>query len=70
MNTPTARLNYRRRPGFAEIESLRFRAELPVVSAPPRTASIATAGHDFLVPNPRPDLTTDPQIVHQRPLGF
>ena len=61
MQTPTLRPT-NRRPGFAFAgrDPLRCRAELPVVRGTwprPRPA------HDFLVPNPRPDLTTDPTTL-------
>lgn len=58
MNTPTA-LPPRRPPGFRPAHPLRLRAELPAIGTRPRVIVPATAGHDFLVPNPRPDLTMD-----------
>jgi hypothetical protein len=44
---------------------LRLRAQLPALThaptrPPPRPAR---AAHDFLVPNPRPDLTTDAHLL-------
>jgi hypothetical protein len=58
MNAPTLRPTPRRlglaRPGQ---EPLRTRAALPALRGTwPRPRP---AAHDFLVPNPRPDLTTD-----------
>lgn len=61
MNTPTARPNHRRRERAHALP--RFPAPRPVVSAPPPATMIITAAHDFLVPNPRPDLTTDPATL-------
>ncbi len=45
-----------RRPPTAQ--PLRFRAQLPAYTAKPATATAhaSEATHDFLVPNPRPDL--------------
>ena len=57
MNTPTHRLPARHR--YLDGEPLRFRAELPAVIARPRLPQAAFAQHDFLVPNPRPDLTRE-----------
>lgn len=58
MNTPTARPN-RYRLTATTPETLRLRAELPAVTTPLRFAQPTTATHDFLVSNPRPDLTAD-----------
>jgi hypothetical protein len=38
---------------------LRFRAQLPALAGWPPPPKPQRAAHDFLVPNPRPDLTTD-----------
>ena len=46
-----------------DTKPLRFRAELPATRAMPRFLDATTAAHDFLVPNPRPDLTMDPQTL-------
>ena len=62
MNTPTIRPKQRRR-GFATTEPLRVRAEFTGASARPRVILPSAAEHDFLVPNPRPDLTTDLQTL-------
>lgn len=42
---------------------LRRRAELPALAAPAPALAPCSAAHDFLVPNPRPDLTLDPQTL-------
>jgi len=57
MNTPTLRLEPR--PRRTSAEPLRSRAELPAIWHRPSPLRPAHAAHDFLVPNPRPDLTTD-----------
>lgn len=62
MNPPTIARPNRRRPGPTAVfrdSSLRSRAELPAVTAPIRPLQPTTARHDFLVPNPRPDLAID-----------
>jgi hypothetical protein len=41
---------------------LRHRAELPALPAAARVFT-CHAEHDFLVPNPRPDLVLDPQTL-------
>ena len=61
MKTPPTRLNPRR--PYTDAAPLRFRAELPAVNAPTRRAAAPAAEHDFLVPNPRPDLSTDPATL-------
>ncbi len=60
MNAPTLRpTHYRLGLTRADQEPLRHRAELPVArGAWPRPRPPVTV-HDFLLPNPRPDLTTD-----------
>ena len=60
MNAPTLRPTDRRL-GLtrAERESLRHRAELPALSVALFTPFTMRAAHDFLVPNPRLDLTHD-----------
>lgn len=57
MNTPTLRLHPR--PRRTPADPLRSRAESPAIWHHPNPLRPAQAGHDFLVPNPRPDLTTD-----------
>ncbi len=57
MNTPTALLKPRLRRTPAK--PLHLRAELPAIWHAASPLRPATAAHDFLVPNPRPDLTTD-----------
>ena len=39
------------------------RADLPAIAPPARGAHLCDAEHDFLVPNPRPDLTLDPETL-------
>lgn len=51
MNTTTIGASHI--PGLFETQPLRLRAELPALPRAPY------ATHDFLVPNPRPDLTGD-----------
>jgi hypothetical protein len=58
MKMPTAHPDPRRFT-MTDTKPLRFRAELPAVIAPAHPALPATAAHDFLVPNPRPDLVSD-----------
>jgi hypothetical protein len=58
MKTPTDRLIHRDR-ARTDAQPLRFRAELPVVSAAAPHENAAPAAHDFLVANPRPDLVSD-----------
>ena len=57
MNTTT--LRPQPRPRRTTAEPLRSRAELPAIWHLPNPLRPAQATHDFLVPNPRPDLTTD-----------
>ena len=65
MITPMLRPTNRRLGlAHAGTDALRCRAELPVVRGTwPRPRPAATTAHDFLVPNPRPDLTTDPHTL-------
>ena len=58
MNTTTAR-QLRHRLAKARLEPSWLRAELPPVTIAPG----ANATHDFLVPNPRPDLIFDRQTL-------
>lgn len=60
MKTPTAQPAHRlwRRP-----QGLRRRTELPALAALAQPAFTSAAAHDFLVPNPRPDLTFDPNTL-------
>ena len=58
MNTATAR-PIRPRPTKARLDPIWLRAELPAVTITPG----ANATHDFLVPNPRPDLIFDRQTL-------
>jgi hypothetical protein len=44
-------------------EPLRFRGQLPAISAPSPSPVRSHAVHDFLVPNPRPDLTAEVGVV-------
>lgn len=53
MNTTTIGASHI--PGLFERQTFRHRAELPALRAIPHEAM-----HDFLVPNPRPDLTDEP----------
>jgi hypothetical protein len=57
MKTPTLRLQSR--PRHIDTAPLRLRAELPALRPAPCALRPAQAAHDFLVPNPRPDLTLD-----------
>ena len=70
MQTPTLRPTNRRLGlAYAGTDPLRCRAELPVVRGSwPRPCPVSAA-HDFLVPNPRPDLTTDPQTLRMIEVG-
>jgi hypothetical protein len=54
MNTTTAR-PLRHRPTKARLEPIWIRADFQPATMPPA----AHATHDFLVPNPRPDLIFD-----------
>ncbi len=67
MKTPTIRLQPR--PRHIDTEPLRFRVELPALRAAPCALLPAQAKHDFLVPNPRPDLTLDPQTLRMIEAG-
>ena len=58
MNTATARPT-RHRPTKAQLDPIWHRAQLPAVTIAPG----ANATHDFLVPNPRPDLIFDRQTL-------
>ena len=58
MNTTTAR-PLRHRPIKARLEPIWLRAEFPPAAMPPAVH----ATHDFLVPNPRPDLIFDRQTL-------
>jgi hypothetical protein len=51
------------------MHSLRLRAEVPVVAALSRPGLPSAADHDFLVPNPRPDLTLDLQTLRMIQVG-
>lgn len=66
MNTLTLRPQ-RTRPSHAP----RFRPRTPVAAAPSPFPSLmlAKAEHDFLVPNPRPDLMLDPQTLRMIDVG-
>ena len=60
MKTATAQRIRHRTPKF-RLEPIWNRAELtPVTNAHPHAGH---ATHDFLVPNPRPDLTFDPRTL-------
>ena len=58
MNTTTAR-PIRRQRTLADLKPLRFPTELRAAPARHLPEPEFTANHDFLVPNPRPDLTGD-----------
>jgi hypothetical protein len=58
MNTPTIRLRHRQ-PDLADTKPLRHRAIEPAIRTNARVLFTVSAAHDFLVANPRPDLTTD-----------
>ena len=61
MHAPTLRPT-NRRPGLTrrDDQPLLLRAALPALGGSwPRPRPATAAAHDFLVPNPRPDLTTD-----------
>ncbi len=60
MNTTTAPQLRRARP---RAERLRQRADLPALPPASRLVVASSAEHDFLVSNPRPDLTFDPQTL-------
>ena len=66
MNTTTIRPD---RPRHIDLEPPRFRAELPAVRLSPCHLRPAAAQHDFLVPNPRPDLTIDPRTLRMIEAG-
>jgi hypothetical protein len=69
MNTPTTRTKPHRR-GFSAMQPLRIRAELRPITAPRRPATLAAfAENDFLVSNPRPDLTADSQTLRMFETG-
>lgn len=56
MNTPTA-LDHPRQPGHRAARPLRLRLDAPQAFPVLPALRPTTADHDFLVPNPRPDLT-------------
>jgi len=58
MNTPTAQIRLRH-AGFTAAKPLRQRSEPPAVRPLFQALPPTRADHDFLVPNPRPDLTMD-----------
>lgn len=61
MNTPTAPIRIRRATR-ADLMPLRLPATA-IHPRRPRQPQPAMAAHDFLVPNPRPDLSTDPATL-------
>jgi hypothetical protein len=61
MNTPTAH-PLRRRPA-ATTDRIRLRADFPAIKTRPRLEPPREPDHDFLVPNPRPDLTDDAHFL-------
>jgi hypothetical protein len=61
MNATIDRLAHH--PDHIDAQPLRFRAELPAVRGRPPLPAVCDAAHDFLVPNPRPDLTFDPHTL-------
>ena len=64
MNTPTLR-QPQRRLGFPEARPIRMRPQPTAIlmPRPPTLLAGTPAEHDFLVPNPRPDLSTDPATL-------
>ncbi len=58
MNTPTA-LALPRLPGHRAARPLRLRLDAPQAIPVLPALRPTTAAHDFLVPNPRPDLTME-----------
>lgn len=68
MKTPMLTTHPRNR--YLDAQPLRFRAELPTLRTP-AGAFTSSATHDFLVPNPRPDLTGEADGVRmtQSPRG-
>lgn len=68
MNMPTAQIQ-RRQPGYRPDRILRFRTEITPARLQPHASRPAFAGHDFLVPNPRPDLVTDANTLRMIECG-
>jgi hypothetical protein len=68
MNTPTAQIQ-RHQPGLRPERTLRFQADTAPARLQPHASRPALAGHDFLVPNPRPDLTLDPNTLRMLEAG-
>ncbi len=58
MNTPTA-LAHQRQPGPRPARPIRLRLDATQVFPVLPALRPTTAAHDFLVPNPRPDLTME-----------
>lgn len=48
---------------------MRLRADLAPFANPSHTLRAIAATHDFLVPNPRPDLTSDLQTLRMLEAG-
>lgn len=68
MNMPTAQIQ-RRQPGFSPERTPRLHAEITPARPQLHASRPALAGHDFLVPNPRPDLTLDPNTLRMLEAG-
>jgi hypothetical protein len=62
MNTSIARPTRQRRP-LGNRDRFPSSTALPAFIAPIPPTCVCYATHDFLVPNPRPDLTMDPQTL-------
>lgn len=52
-----------------QAKRLRARADLPALHQRPALPLSSPAENDFLVPNPRPDLTLDPQTLRMIEVG-
>jgi hypothetical protein len=68
MNMPTAQIQ-RRQPGYRPERTWRFNAEITPARLHPHASRPALTGHDFLVPNPRPDLITDANTLRMFECG-
>jgi hypothetical protein len=68
MKTPAAP-RHPHHPGFTDTQALRHRAELPAIRTLLRGPYARMAEHDFLVPNPRPDLTCDARTLRMLEAG-
>ncbi|MBL9209289.1 MAG: hypothetical protein JNL92_02420 [Opitutaceae bacterium] len=68
MNTPTAQIRLRH-AGSTAAKPLRHRSEPPAARPLFQALHPTRADHDFLVPNPRPDLTMDPHTLRMLEAG-